>query len=595
MKPGQRFTTADKVPRMSLHGYWSKVLIFLILGGAVLVSGASTLDIPWDADHDDLPDVWELQYGMNPEDPFDGEEDQDQDGLTNRQEFGSGTNPLQSESNLRIRIFPAGFGNHGAIGFSSVAGRYYAIEGRLTMDARNPWTVVTNVFALTNDPLIVVPMAEESTARYYRVRVDVHASVFDPRRHDTNLLAWWRGYHGISESNTGGVSRMEDASGHGHDFLQQTESAQPTRIRNGISGHDTIRFDGINDYMRTDSLSVPQPCSMYMLIKQVDWRPFARLLNGTEQGFLYQSGSSPFIFMRTADQIGPGRFDLEVGRFGILFMIWNGGSTKISVDNLHVSGGQLNDLSLGGLVLGGSTTGSLHGQLEFAEMIVRQGVDTEITRQSHLRYLASVAGISYRLIVFAGNSLTAGAGLGERSLYSFQVITNLLPRKYFASNQGVGGATTLHLAERGAQVDSLYRSDHVENILCAWEITNHLFQGASAEEAYAAFVDYCRMRRARGWRVIALTVLPRTGGFPPETFESDRSKINEWMRKDYSTFADGLADVGADPEIGCSTCTTNSRYFFDRTHLTAEGYSRVARVVHNAIDLLAGPNPQATP
>lgn len=46
-----------------------------------------------DSDSDGMDDCWEVQYGLNPDDPTDAELDNDGDGFTNLQEYNAGTNP----------------------------------------------------------------------------------------------------------------------------------------------------------------------------------------------------------------------------------------------------------------------------------------------------------------------------------------------------------------------------------------------------------------------------------------------------------------------------------------------------------------------
>jgi pectate lyase len=48
-----------------------------------------------DTDHDGMPDVFEQQYGFNPNDPTDGPSDKDGDGYTNIEEFLNGTDPTK--------------------------------------------------------------------------------------------------------------------------------------------------------------------------------------------------------------------------------------------------------------------------------------------------------------------------------------------------------------------------------------------------------------------------------------------------------------------------------------------------------------------
>lgn len=46
-----------------------------------------------DSDGDGFPDWWEEEYGLDPEDPTDAQDDTDDDGLPNRCEWNNGTNP----------------------------------------------------------------------------------------------------------------------------------------------------------------------------------------------------------------------------------------------------------------------------------------------------------------------------------------------------------------------------------------------------------------------------------------------------------------------------------------------------------------------
>jgi hypothetical protein len=51
-----------------------------------------------DSDGDQIPDDWEIEFGLDPLDPQDAELDADEDSLTNLQEYGAGTDPRQSDT-----------------------------------------------------------------------------------------------------------------------------------------------------------------------------------------------------------------------------------------------------------------------------------------------------------------------------------------------------------------------------------------------------------------------------------------------------------------------------------------------------------------
>ena len=55
-----------------------------------------------DSDHDGMPDVWEMKYGLNPFDPSDADKDLDGDGFTNLEEYRAGTDPTDPNSHPSI-------------------------------------------------------------------------------------------------------------------------------------------------------------------------------------------------------------------------------------------------------------------------------------------------------------------------------------------------------------------------------------------------------------------------------------------------------------------------------------------------------------
>jgi hypothetical protein len=57
-----------------------------------------TIEYILDTDGDGIPDAWEKQYGLNPQDSSDASKDFDGDGLTNLQEYNLSTNPLSSDT-----------------------------------------------------------------------------------------------------------------------------------------------------------------------------------------------------------------------------------------------------------------------------------------------------------------------------------------------------------------------------------------------------------------------------------------------------------------------------------------------------------------
>lgn len=78
---------------------------FFVLASFSIISDSSNSELielrvrlPGDTDDDGMTDAFEILHGLNPNDPADGELDNDGDALTNREEFEQGTDPNNIDS-----------------------------------------------------------------------------------------------------------------------------------------------------------------------------------------------------------------------------------------------------------------------------------------------------------------------------------------------------------------------------------------------------------------------------------------------------------------------------------------------------------------
>jgi lysophospholipase L1-like esterase len=220
------------------------------------------------------------------------------------------------------------------------------------------------------------------------------------------------------------------------------------------------------------------------------------------------------------------------------------------------------------------------GDLQAVLLYDRALTDTEATRV--MGYLEH----RYRLhfgrptenLVFDGDSLTAGGMGGAQPNGYVDLVLRDDPRTFQMHNLGVQGEEIASMtAAAHARVDPLYDTRVRRNVVVIWGGTNDLSNGRSVTEVYHDLVSYCRGRRARGYNVVVLTLLPRG---KDKRFEAEREELNAKIRATWHRFADGLADVGNDPTIGSPGAQKNQRYYrIDNTHLTAAGYAIVAQHV----------------
>lgn len=193
---------------------------------------------------------------------------------------------------------------------------------------------------------------------------------------------------------------------------------------------------------------------------------------------------------------------------------------------------------------------------------------------------AAAAPVRNKRIVADGNSLIVGyasTNPTENAIPS-QIISLL---RYGSSqvNLGVPSATT---AERKA-ADSTLAAFQPGSIAVLWEVTNHLKSGASTSTALSTYWAWCDQVRAEGYKVVAMTILPRSEGDIYPGFETDRQTVNAGIVAGWSSHADALADVGNDSTIGAPGASNNATYYVDKTHMTEAGQAIAANIITAAI------------
>ena len=122
-----------------------------------------------DTDGDGMPDSWELDHGLNQNSNADAAFDSDGDGLSNLQEFRSGTAPQDPLSYLKIDTGTKA-GDSFTIRFLAVAGKSYTILFRDSLDA-GPWTRLADVSPQPGSQIVALPDpgANTSNLRFYRL------------------------------------------------------------------------------------------------------------------------------------------------------------------------------------------------------------------------------------------------------------------------------------------------------------------------------------------------------------------------------------------------------------------------------------------
>ena len=180
------------------------------------------------------------------------------------------------------------------------------------------------------------------------------------------------------------------------------------------------------------------------------------------------------------------------------------------------------------------------------------------------------------VLVWDGGSIAGGFGGGPGMGFSGQTM-RLIPHPCVSYESPAKHACIADmLSEAATQVDARYDPYGDQDVCVVMAGGGDISNGREPAGIYDDLVRYCLGRRAAGFRVVVVTLLPRC--FPLH-FETDRQRLNGLIRNGWTAFADGLADVAADARIGDSGDNFDRRYYVrDAVHPNAAGYGVMAAV-----------------
>ena len=186
------------------------------------------------------------------------------------------------------------------------------------------------------------------------------------------------------------------------------------------------------------------------------------------------------------------------------------------------------------------------------------------------------------VVVWDGGSIIAGHRADPGFEFPTQTLA-VVPHVCVSHVSSTGGARIADmLADAPLEVDAWYR-DEADLDLCVVLAGGGDFRkGLTAADVYQSLRTYCLQRRAAGFRVVVLSVLPGSG---PVTFEASRLAFNALLRDTWPQFADGLADIAADPRIGDTGDNLDQQFYMpDALHPGNAGYAVMAAVTAPVLD-----------
>ncbi len=285
--------------------------------------------------------------------------------------------------------------------------------------------------------------------------------------------------------------------------------------------------------------------------------------------FLSQNSSSASEFSQFAN-FNVGQWDLYIfgydpaGTSNKFFCINNAILTKRSVSNIKIS---TNTFRIGE---SGSLTGfSINAVAKWNRVLTTQEISLLWNGGMGLGYPFDYS----QNIIFDGNSLTFGGGLGTS--YPSQTITSLSGKfNYYNAGHAGAGIETL-ISEAATKVDTRLVSGKKNILIFEGGINNLYYVGSTQDQnyVYGYTQTYVAARIAAGWnKVFVSTMTPVNPAISDVNYETKRLALNVLLRGDFAG-GDGVVDPGGDAIIGNVANTTNPTYFSDGLHMTAAGYA----------------------
>jgi hypothetical protein len=183
-------------------------------------------------------------------------------------------------------------------------------------------------------------------------------------------------------------------------------------------------------------------------------------------------------------------------------------------------------------------------------------------------------------LLLVGDSITAG----YETTIPWAASLNITQGSFNIDNDGCNGYKLTDFLSVSSNFDCMLKTNGGKNCLVIWAGTNDLANGADPSTVVGSLGAFCRARRIAGWKVIVVTMLSRVSN------DANKNAYNTLIRQLWPTFADGLADVAANPNLGADGAYSDTTYFnTDQIHPTnLSATSIIAPIISSAINRLYG-------
>ena len=185
-----------------------------------------------------------------------------------------------------------------------------------------------------------------------------------------NLKLWYDAAVGITKDGGDLVSQWDDQSDTIKNLIQVVGASQPLWLDNQINSLPMIRFDGVNDFMRTVTFGMIQPLTVFLVLKVIS---SAGLSDSWIDGFtnntlLFIESATNSIYLHAGNSIGGIAFVDTISY--IWTGIFNGANSAIQRDNGAPTTGNVGTGSPAGFNVGCKGGGSEKANIAVAEILI---------------------------------------------------------------------------------------------------------------------------------------------------------------------------------------------------------------------------------
>lgn len=398
-------------------------------------------------------------------------------------------------------------------------------------------------------------------------------------------------------SEVGQVDIWYDQSGNGNHSTQTTAVSRPLTSQRTIGGARSIVFPQKFMAIPAGSVISRQACDVYSVVD---------LFNSNAQDSFYQLGaaSNQLTVLQAVTTNGVGYFLVNGGQFGeptfkpqsrpcIYYVRQSATEAIFAQGNEQKTAGAAADVSMVGGFIGNTGLSGGFEALSFHSCHVAYGRTLSSGEATAMRgalesLFGTVVGTPTRRVIFKGDSITAASA--PTSLYFdgyAKQATSLLSQPCAVYNVSGGGQQIqnevgFYAAQTGLLLGQ-YPTD--SRVVLLFLGTNDLtIGGRTAAQIYADIQTYAGLVRGSGGKVIVSTILPNVGW--DGTQQTTRTDLNTLVRTNWASFADGLADFGADATMGPQAAAANTALYPDGLHPSRLGHSYLAPIAAAAINAL---------